>query len=209
MSVFTAPPSMSAPAQREPLLAVARRRRVRRVLPAGLAGVLLLAVSFVGFLAAEPKPVGTPVLALAQPVVAGHTLVPADLKVVTVRAPGVPVLPVSEQGQVVGRAAAVSLPAGSLLAPGDLAGAAGPQPGQAIVGAALKPGSYPAGISPGAVVLVFGGPGSPLTQASVYALANSPDGSSVEVSLLVPASAAAAVNAAATAGSVSLVWVSP
>lgn len=56
-----------------------------------------------------------------------------------------------------GRTAAASLPAGSLLAAGDV-GAPPPGRRQAWLGVALKPGRYPPGLSPGQHVAVLAAP---------------------------------------------------
>jgi hypothetical protein len=90
-----------------------------------------------------------PVLALARPVTAGQVITGPDLRVVRVSAAGpVSVVPVSRRDQVTGRTAAAGLPAGSLLAPGDI-GAPSPGGGQARLGVALAPGRYPPDLSPG------------------------------------------------------------
>jgi len=90
-----------------------------------------------------------PVLALARPVTAGQVITGPDLRVVRVSAAGpVSVVPESRRDQVTGRTAAAGLPAGSLLAPGDI-GAPSPGRGQARLGVALAPGRYPPDLSPG------------------------------------------------------------
>lgn len=192
------------------LLAVARRQRRRRVIPAAVVGLLMMAASFVAFLALEPKPQGVPVLVLARDVVAGHALTADDLKVATVDAPGVATVPAGESSALIGKSLAVSLPSGSLLSRATLVGQVGPQPGQAIVGAALKAGAFPADLVPGATVLVYAGAGKPVTLATVYSIRpQEQSGTETVVSLTVPARSAGAVTAAASAGSLTLVWVTP
>jgi len=192
------------------LLALARRQRRRRAVPAAVVGLLLMSASFVVFLALEPKPQGRPVLVLARDVVAGHALAADDLRVATVDAPGVSTVPASEAQALIGQSLTVSLPAGSLLSRATLVGQTGPQPGQAIVGAALKAGAFPADLVPGATVLVYAGGGNPVTPATVYSIrAAEAGGAETVVSLTVPARAAGAVTAAAAAGSLTLVWVTP
>src|SRR5579859_3779176 len=62
-----------------------------------------------------------PVLALARPVAAGQVLTAADLTVVRAGVSGpVSLVPASQEPSVVGRPVAVPLPAGTLLAPGDV-----------------------------------------------------------------------------------------
>jgi Flp pilus assembly protein CpaB len=100
-----------------------------------------------------------PVLALARPVAAGQVITAADLRVVGVSAAGpVSLVPAWRQAQVTGRTATASLPAGSLLAAGDI-GAPSPGRGRAWLGVALKPGRYPPGLSPGQHVGVLAAPG--------------------------------------------------
>ena len=207
MSTLT--PPVKAPSPPESLLAVARRQRLRRALPMAAVGILAMAASLVLFLSLQKQPTGQPVLILAHDVVAGHALTSSDLRVATVAAPGVGLIPASEQQRVVGRALTVSLPAGSLVSDPELAGSTGPAQGQAIVGAALKPGAFPADLTAGATVVAYAGAGNPLTSATVYSLHATADGNATVVSLVVPARSAGAVTQAATNGSLSLVWVTP
>lgn len=201
------------PAQALPaadLATVARRQRRRRLIPTLAVAVFMLAASFVVFLSLEPKPAGHPVLALRHDAVAGQALTAADLKVVTVDGPGLTTIGANDETDVVGKALSVSLPAGSLLAPSLLVGSAGPLDGQAIVGAALKPGAFPPDLAPGARVQLYSGAADPLTAATVYSVqAPSDTTTTAVVSLMVPAKVAGTVSAAATAGSLTLVWVTP
>ncbi|MDP9164723.1 MAG: SAF domain-containing protein [Actinomycetota bacterium] len=169
-----------------------------------------LAASFVVFMSLEPKPAGHPVLALRHDIVAGQALTAGDLKVLTVDAPGLTTIAARDETSVVGKALSVSLPAGSLISPALLVGTAGPLGGQAIVGAALKPGAFPPDLSPGARVQLYAGAADPLTAATVYTL-QGPSSTSNEavVSLMVPAKVAGTVSAAAIAGTLTLVWVTP
>ena len=125
-----------------------------------VAGVLLLAVVCALVLAEGRVRAGNrePVLALARPVAAGQVITASDLRVVSVSAAGpVSVVPAWRQAQVAGRTATASLPAGSLLAAGDV-GAASPRRGRAWLGVALTPGRYPPGLSPGQHVGVLAAP---------------------------------------------------
>ena len=125
-----------------------------------VAGVLLLAVVCALVLAGGRAHAGNrePVLALARPVAAGQVITASDLRVVDVSAAGpVSVVPAWRQAQVAGRTAAANLPAGSLLAAGDV-GAPSPGRGRAWLGVALKPGRYPPGLSPGQHVGVLAAP---------------------------------------------------
>jgi len=86
---------------------------------------------------------------LARAVATGQVITVSDLRVVRVSAAGpVSVIPAGRDAQVAGRTAEASLPAGSLLAAGDV-GAPSPGRRQAWLGVALGPGRYPPGLSPG------------------------------------------------------------
>ena len=149
-------------------------------------------------------------LVLRQDVVAGQQLAASDLTVVTVDAAGISTMRASDQPQVVGKALSVSLPAGSLLSTGLLVGRSGPLPGQAIVGAALKPGAFPPDLAPGARVQIYAGSANPLTGATVFTLQTRTEGQAeTVVALMVPAKVAGTVSAAAAAGTITLVWVTP
>jgi len=183
-----------------------------------VAGVLLVAVVCALVLAEGRVRAGSPeaVLALARPVTAGQVITGPDLRVVSVTAAGpVSLVPASRLAQVAGRTATAGLPAGSLLAAGDV-GAPSPGPGQAWLGVALLPGRYPPGLSPGqhVDVLVAPAPGADghaparvagrgvvlwVTAAAVPGAA----GPSV-VELDVPRDAVGLVAAASAAGRVSL-----
>ena len=120
-----------------------------------------------------------PVLALARPVTAGQVITGPDLTVVRVSAAGpVSVVPASRRDQVTGRPAAATLPAGSLLAPGDI-GAPPPARGQAQLGVAVAPGRYPPGLSAGQHVDIL----APGTCAGTTRLA----GQAVVLSVTAPA----------------------
>jgi SAF domain len=139
-----------------------RRAGGRRVRPA--AGVLLLVVVCALAVAEGRVRAGSrePVLALARPVAAGQVITTSDLRVVDVSVAGpVSVVPAAGQDRVTGRTATASLPAGSLLAAGDV-GAPSPGRGQAWLGVALMPGCYPPGLSAGqhVGVLAASAPGS-------------------------------------------------
>jgi hypothetical protein len=117
-----------------------------------VAGVLLLVAVCALVLAESRLRAGTrePVLALARPVMAGQVITASDLRVVGVSAAGpVSLVPAWRQAQVTGRTATASLPAGSLLAAGDIGAPSSPGRGRAWLGVALKPGRYPPGLSPG------------------------------------------------------------
>ena len=183
-----------------------------------MAGVLLLVAVCALVLAEGRVRAGTrePVLALARPVAAGQVITAADLRVVAVSAAGpVSLVPASRLGQVAGRTATASLPAGSLLAAGDV-GAPGPGRGQAWLGVALKPGRYPPGLSPGQHVGLLAAPapgsgGHAPARVAGYGVvlsitaAPGPDATGeTVVELDLPRDAVPRVAAAAAAGRVSL-----
>jgi len=135
-----------------PVGALAPRRRTG-LLIGGLLLVLLCAGVFA--VMQLSREVAVAVLAVARPVPAGQRLTAADLRVAhVVPDPGVPLVRAAEMPRVIGRSAAVPLTQGSLLAPAQLGPLAFPQPGQAVVAVAVKPGRAPAGLSAGAAVRV-------------------------------------------------------
>jgi hypothetical protein len=150
----------------------------------------------------------------------------ADLETVRVSAAGpVSLVPASRQAEVVGSTAAVSLPAGSLLAGSDI-GPPPPVKGQVRLGVALKPGQYPPDLAAGQDVDVLAtpssattgsssGPGSagaalPVGEAMVLSVspasAASSSGDTV-AELQVPADAMPQVAAANAAGQVALATI--
>jgi len=213
------PPAGSAfSSNGKPVLEEARRRRLRRSVPTAALGLAALAASFVVFLALEPSsPTAVSVLVLDASVPAGHVITAAELRVQTITAKGLSVIPASHESAVVGQAVSTDLPAGTLLVPTDLAAAPGPGPGQAVVAVGLKDGQFPAELAPGAQVSVVSagtspsgaaiGNGAVLAQAEVYGLHTDPSSPLTSISLLLPASEASAVSQAGAAGEVELVWV--
>ncbi|WP_341477250.1 SAF domain-containing protein, partial [Frankia canadensis] len=95
------------------------------------------------------------VLVVTRPVQVGQLVTAGDVRVVSVVVePAVEVVPVGSAGQVVGRPAAVPLSAGSLLSRSSVGRRSLPA-GMRLVGASLKPGSYPPGVSAGDQVMVL------------------------------------------------------
>jgi hypothetical protein len=143
------------------------RRGRRRSVPLAAGGVVLVvacALVFAeGWLQAGHR---QPVLALAQPVAAGQVITAADLETVRVSVAGpVSLVPASRQAEVVGSTAAVSLPAGSLLAGSDI-GTPPPVKGQVRLGIALKPGAYPPDLAAGQDVDVLATPAASASGSS-------------------------------------------
>jgi hypothetical protein len=145
----------------------APRRGRRRSIPLAAGGVVLVVVCALvfaeGWLQAGHR---QPVLALAQPVAAGQVITAADLETVRVSAAGpVSLVPASRQAEIVGSTAAVSLPAGTLLAGSDI-GTPPPVKGQVRLGVALKAGDYPPDLAAGQDVDVLATPSSATTGSS-------------------------------------------
>jgi hypothetical protein len=193
-----------------------RRAGRSRVLP--VAGVLLLVVMCALAVAETRMRAGNrePVLALARPVTAGQVITASDLQVVQASAAGpVSLLPASQLARVAGRTAAATLPAGSLLAAGDVGGPS-PGPGQAWLGVALRPGCYPPGLAAGqhVGVLAAPAPGRGPARVAGYAvvlsviMAPGAAGETV-VELDLPRDAVPQVAAASAAGRVSLAVIRP
>jgi hypothetical protein len=166
-----------------------------------------------------------PVLALARPVAAGQVITAADLETVRVSVAGpVSLVPASRQAEVVGSTAAVSLPAGSMLAGSDV-GTPPPVKGQVRLGIALKPGAYPPDLAAGQDVDVLATPAAsasgssssgaapaalPVGEAVVLsvspAAASGGSGDTV-VEIQVPADAMPQVAAANAAGQIALATI--
>jgi hypothetical protein len=173
-------------------------------------------------------------IAMTRQVTQGQIIEGSDLRQVDVAlSGGVSAVPVSDAGQVIGKPAAVTLPAGSLLSPSDIGGSPTLPSGQAVVGMDLKPGMLPAsGVQPGESVLVVltepagtpvtqgvstqsGKPGrsgqsDDVTAATVVGVDTSPGDSGagdVVVSVQVPLTTAALVAGWSSAGQASLVQV--
>jgi len=165
-----------------------------------------------------------PVLALTRPVAAGQVLTAADLTVVRAGVSGpVSLVPASQEPAMVGHPVAVPLPAGALLAPGDV-GLPALAAGQQELGVALKPGQYPPDLSAGQTVDVLSTPapsaaGSssatssspgaalPMGQAVVLAVDPSATAGETVVELRLSQNAVPQVAAVAAAGQVSLATI--
>ena len=120
-------------------------------------------------------------------------LTAADLAVVRAGVSGpVSLMPASQEPVVVGRTVAVPLPAGALLAPGDVGMPELPA-GQQELGVALKPGQYAPDLSAGQTVDVLS---TPAPSAS----GSSSSSSSSSAALPVGQAVVLAVDPSATAG---------
>jgi hypothetical protein len=102
------------------------------------------------------------VVRVARNVPVGQQLVRADLDTSSVAVgPGVQVIPGRQLGEVVGRRAAVDLRSGTLLTASQVTAQLTPQPGQALVTVAVKPGQLPpGGLAPGSQIRIVSTPGS-------------------------------------------------
>lgn len=204
-------------AERTSTVPVGLRRR--RSTPHMLLGAVLVVVCALVFavtgLRVDPR---SDVLALANPVAAGHVLTDADLMVVRiVPDPALGALPQSQRSVVVGHPVRLPLAAHSLLSQDVLGATAWPPPGQSLIAVAVKSGHAPTGVTPGAQVLVLvvpassstttgsGGNGSGVQQApaAVVAVGGADTSGTTVVSLLL--SSADAVRIAGASGDVSLV----
>jgi len=202
------------------------RRGRRRSVPLAAGGVVLVVACALVFADAWLQAGHRqPVLALSQPLAAGQVITAADLETVRVSAAGpVSLVPASRQAEVVGSTAAVSLPAGSLLAGSDI-GTPPPVKGQVRLGVALKPGQYPPDLAAGQDVDVLATPAAaasgssssgstpaalPVGQAVVLsvspAAASSGSGNTI-VEIQVPADAMPQVAAANAAGQIALATI--
>lgn len=190
-----------------------RRRSLPRFIGGALAAVLgAVAFGVVG-LRADP---GVDVLAVARPVTAGAQIADADLRVVHIVAdPALQVFAASQRANVVGQIAAVPLAPGSLLTAGQLGVVTDPPPGQSVIAVAAKTGRAPAGLAPGASVLVLvvpqggGAASGPTPQApAVVRAVEATDSAGVTVVTL-QLSSESAVRIASATGEVALVLQNP
>lgn len=109
------------------------------------------------------------VLEASRTIAPGTAITIKDLKSVdiSVSAPGSAV-PVSRAASVVGKSAAVTIPAGGILAPGDVTASWQPPAGESLVGVALRQSQEPAsGVQPGEYVdvILTGAPGAAFQMA--------------------------------------------
>ena len=192
--------------------------RRRRNVPGAVLGALVVAVCAFG-IGSWALSVGhrTQVLVVSRSVPAGSVIQASDLTTAGVAADhSVSAIPAGDAGQVVGKVATDNLIPGTLLVRSEVGG--GPQLpiGSSVVGLALKPGLFPAGLQPGDRVSVVDTPtqggGSSIASvldsvATVFSIGTSPDGTSTLVSVLVPSADASAVASAGAQGNVSLVLV--
>ena len=163
------------------------------------------------------------VLVLTRDVGWGQRIGEADLGVAkAVPDPRLAAIPAGDRVRVVGQVTRASLPAGTVLAPGQLTAQPVPGPGERLVGLAVKPGHLPArGLAPGDLVQVTPVAGGTGTDAGPAATSTAgpfrarvldvgpPDSAgAVTVDVLVGSDTAPAATSAA-AGQVVLVQLGP
>ncbi|OLZ45968.1 hypothetical protein BS330_38755 [Amycolatopsis keratiniphila subsp. nogabecina] len=142
---------------------VPRRRRWWLL---GVAVVLAAVVAFGNYALIAGQDDRVDVLALTREVSWGQTIEEGDLGVVKA-VPDQPLafIPVGDKSRAVGQVARSILPAGTVLAPGQLSGQPIPGPGERLVGLPVQPGHLPArGLSAGDLV-----------QVTPIAVSNGPD----------------------------------
>jgi hypothetical protein len=190
--------------------------------------VLVLFFGAVGALLVERAGERREVLALGRTVPMGQRIAAGDLRVVRVSAdPGLRAIAGSTASQVIGRVAATTLLAGTLLAPEALAADGAPEPGKAIVGLDLKGAQLPLPaemLAAGMQVRLVLTPGSEgqaptdaiagdslevlVDRATLYSVDPAPDSDSVHVAVVVADEDAAAVLRAGAAGRVGVALLS-
>jgi hypothetical protein len=192
-----------------------RRNRSRMAL--GLVVIVLSVLATANLFSSANK--RAQVLTLRHEVPAGRAIRSDDLGFARVSlGAGVHSMSASDRDRVIGRVAAVTLVAGSLLVPDDVSNEARVPDDMAIVGASLKAGQYPIALAPGdSVRLVetaspsaIGDAAAPVDRggARVLDVARSQNGSdTLAVSLLVPTHAAANVASDGAAGRLSVMVV--
>ena len=209
-------PSGTATPAPTPLAVLGERRPGPRL---ALAALLVVAAAIGAVVVYQRATAHDNVLVLARPVVYGQIIANEDLKVARVAGTGVSTIEASGRQAVVGRRARATLGEGTVLASSMLIQGPVVGAGESVAPAALRPGTFPAGLQPGDRVRVVRLPGSgsnqaaeprPLATATVMSVASPKDRvgtANTAVSLVVPADAADAVAAAGAAGQISLVLV--
>ena len=123
--------------------------------------------------------------------------------------------PAADMTRIIGKTASVALAPGALLVASQYSDAPRVPDGSVIVGATLKPGQYPVGLRDGDTVTVIetappGAAGAPIERgtARIVDVQQLKDaGSTIAVSLVVPAAASTAIANAGSAGRVTVVVV--
>lgn len=184
-----------------------------------LAALLVIAAAVAAVVVYQRMTASANVLVVDRPLVYGQVIASEDLRVANVTGTGVSTVRASRRNEVVGRRVRATLDKGTVLADSMLIHGPLIGPGESVAPAALRPGTFPAGLLPGDRVRVVRLPGSgstqgseprALTNATVLSVASPKDRvgtANTAVSLIVPAEAADTVAAAGAAGQISLVLV--
>jgi hypothetical protein len=200
------------------------RPQPRGRLAVGAVGLLVLALAVAVFEAMVPKaPNSRAVLVATRSIRAGEVMAAGDVKAVTVASSQLAGIAASRRDRVVGQRAGLDIGAGQALVDADVGASAGPGTGEAVVGASLADGHFPNGLAAGDTVVIVDtpgsgtanqpvaatkpGPGVELAAGRVLNITRTPDGTRMNVAMVVPTSTADAVAAASASDSVSLVWV--
>lgn len=194
-----------------------RLPRRRGAVAGVLVGALLAGMCMFGFAAVLASTDNrSSVLVAARAVPAGQRFADADLAEVKVGAdPRVKSLTAVQRSQVVGKVAAVGVPAGVLLTPGHVSSGPAVEAGTALVGLALRAGQFPPGLRPtdrvrlvstaGQAQAAGQGQTAPVAtlvgEARVFAV-GADTGQGIRVTVVVADADAARVTAAAAAGTV-------
>lgn len=177
-----------------PTAAVVRRRQVRWV----VAGVLLVVGSALVFATIWARAGSeSRVLVLTRSVDAGHVLTSSDLRSANVSTgQGLATVLATSESSVVGRTTAVPLTAGSLLSPDALGSGRALRSGEAMVGLALKPGTFPSSLAPGDHVRVVDTTTAATSTSGNAAPARASSGGATGVVMAIEANASAADGSA-------------
>ncbi len=201
--------SDTSPVTAMPRTVVTTRRRAPMRIIAGLLAIALGFVVGAVVLASLNKAVD--VLSVARAVSAGSVLTDADLTTVSiVAADTVHVVAATRREEIVGQRAAVPLAAGSLLTAEQIGTVTDPGAGQSILAVGVKTGRVPAGLAPGAFVVVLvvaSGSGSNATAVQAPAVVRNvelPDTSGLTV-VTVQMASEAAIRVASAPGDVTIV----
>jgi hypothetical protein len=205
-------------------LRVAAPRQTRRPTLAALGLVLILAGGMVGALLYLRATQHSQVLAVARAVAIGHAINDADLIALSLSVdPRIRPLPASARSQVVGQVAIVNLVPGTLLLRRMITPRSLLQPGEGLVGLALKASQVPEQLAPGDPVQVVRTPASPsagagiptdngdsgvlVGRAKVLSVSDIASGDTTRVSLIVPLDDAGALYQANATGQLALIVV--
>jgi hypothetical protein len=208
-------------------LRVAAPRQTRRPTLVALGLVLVLAGGMVGALLYLRATQHTQVLAVARPVAVGHAINDADLTALSLSVDlRIRPFPASARSQVVGQVATVNLVPGTLLLRRMVTPRSVLQPGEGLVGLALKAGQVPEQLAPGDLVQVVRTPAPPgapgaspgtaadngdsgvlVSRARVLSVTDLASGDTTRVSLIVPLDDAGTLYRANATGQLALIVV--